>query len=99
MPLVASHPVYQYFARRYALNLKAVLWEPDVVPDDNAWAALKRLLKTHRAQWMIWEGKPIKESVKRLKQMGVLKMLSRAGATEGDIVWIGEFSFEYQPDL
>ena len=35
----------------------------------------------------------------RLKQMGVHKMLNRAGVSEGDIVWIGEFSFEYQPDL
>ena len=26
-PLVASHPVYHYFARRYALNLQSVLWE------------------------------------------------------------------------
>ena len=24
---------------------------------------------------------------------------ARAGASEGDVVWIGEFSFEYQPDL
>jgi GTP-binding protein len=35
----------------------------------------------------------------QLKRMGVFKMLARAGATEGDIVWIGDFSFEYQPDL
>jgi GTP-binding protein len=35
----------------------------------------------------------------RLDQMGVHKMLARAGAQEGDVVWIGEFSFEYQPDL
>jgi GTP-binding protein len=35
----------------------------------------------------------------RLKQMGVLKMLARAGADEGDVVWIGDFSFDYRPDL
>jgi GTP-binding protein len=35
----------------------------------------------------------------RLEQMGVHKMLARAGVHEGDVVWIGEFSFEYQPDL
>lgn len=34
----------------------------------------------------------------RLERLGVLKMLARAGAREGDVVWIGEFSFEYQPD-
>jgi hypothetical protein len=29
----------------------------------------------------------------------VLKMLARAGAQEGDVVSIGEFSFEYHLDL
>jgi hypothetical protein len=31
--------------------------------------------------------------------MGALRLLARAGAQEGDIVWIGTFSFEYSPDL
>jgi GTP-binding protein len=35
----------------------------------------------------------------RLKRLGVDRLLSRAGAQEGDIVWIGDFSFEYEPDL
>lgn len=35
----------------------------------------------------------------RLERLGVHKMLQRAGVREGDVVWIGEFSFEYQPDL
>jgi hypothetical protein len=26
-----------------------------------------------------------------------MKLLARAGASEGDVVWIGDFSFEYQP--
>lgn len=35
----------------------------------------------------------------RLKKLGVAKALAKAGAREGDIVWIGEFSFEYAPEL
>ena len=35
----------------------------------------------------------------KLKKMGALKVLARAGVAEGDVVWIGEFSFEYQPGL
>ena len=34
----------------------------------------------------------------RLERLGVPKLLARAGAVEGDIVWIGTFSFDYQPD-
>jgi len=34
----------------------------------------------------------------RLERLGVPKMLARAGAIEGDVIWIGDFSFDYQPD-
>jgi len=52
-PLVFSHPVYQYFIRRYGLNGREVHWEPDESPTPEQWAALKRLLAEHPAQWMI----------------------------------------------
>jgi len=35
----------------------------------------------------------------RLEKLGAHKMLQRAGVQDGDVVWIGEFSFEYQSDL
>ena len=35
----------------------------------------------------------------RLERLGVPKMLAKAGAQEGDVIWIGDFSFDYQPDL
>jgi GTP-binding protein len=34
----------------------------------------------------------------RLKRLGVPRLLARAGAREGDVVWIGEFSFDYVPE-
>src|SRR5438067_1507962 len=34
----------------------------------------------------------------RLKQLGVNRALSRAGARTGDLVHIGDFTFEYEPD-
>jgi zinc transport system substrate-binding protein len=71
VPLVASHPVYQYFARRYGLNIKAVMWEPDVFPDEQMWTQLKKIVKEHPAKWMIWEGKPLPKSVAKLKEMGI----------------------------
>jgi zinc transport system substrate-binding protein len=74
-PLVASHPVYQYLARRYRLNVKAVLWEPEVVPDATAWDDLKKLLSEHPAKWMIWEGEPAPESVAKLTALGVQSLV------------------------
>ena len=35
----------------------------------------------------------------RLDRLGVNRLLARAGAADGDVVWIGEFSFEYHQDL
>ena len=33
-----------------------------------------------------------------LDRLGVTKLLRRAGVREGDVVWIGEFSFEYRDE-
>jgi zinc transport system substrate-binding protein len=71
VPLVASHPVYQYWARRYGFNLQAVHWEPETVPDDAALAELQSLLAKHPAKWMIWEGDPAQESVAKLQAIGM----------------------------
>ena len=57
-PLLFSHPVYQYFARRYALNARSLHWEPEDPPDERAWRALEELLVEHPARWMIWEAAP-----------------------------------------
>jgi GTP-binding protein len=35
----------------------------------------------------------------RLGKLGVPKLLSRAGVAEGDVVWIGSFSFDYHRDI
>ena len=34
----------------------------------------------------------------RLERLGVGRLLRRAGAADGDVVWIGDFSFEYRAD-
>ena len=70
-PLIVSHPVYDYLSERYELNIKSVHWEPDEIPNGIQWAELKRILKDHKAQWMIWEAEPIKKSVEILESTGV----------------------------
>ena len=70
-PLLASHPVYQYLARRYGLNLQSVLWEPEVMPDDEAWQGLQSILQEHAAAWMLWEGDPLPTSADKLQVLGV----------------------------
>ena len=70
-PLIVSHPVYDYFARRYGLNIVSVHWEPDEFPNNHEWMELQKVLKERPAKWMIWEGEPVQASVVRLKTLGV----------------------------
>ena len=70
-PLMGSHPVYQYLARRYGIRLEAVHWEPDVMPDAAEWKALTALRAKHPATLMIWEGQPTSEISARLASAGL----------------------------
>ncbi len=70
-PLLASHPVYQYLARRYDLNLESVHWEPNEMPDPESWAQLDELLANHAATRMIWEAPPDAAIVNALNTRGI----------------------------
>jgi zinc transport system substrate-binding protein len=70
-PLVVSHPVYQYWARGYGLNVRSVHWEPDEVPNDAQWSEFRKMLIGHPSQWMIWEGNSDAETVDALKALQI----------------------------
>lgn len=74
-PVMASHPIYQYWARRYQINLQSVLWEPDSVPTGEQMNDLKGILANHAAKWFVWEGEPVEESVKQIKALGLTSVV------------------------
>lgn len=67
----ASHPVYQYLARRYGVELRSVHWEPGETPPPAEWQALREALQTHPARWMLWEGEPSAETAVSLQSLGL----------------------------
>jgi zinc transport system substrate-binding protein len=69
--LVFSHPVYQYFEKRYALRGKSVHWEPDQIPDRGMWEDLEEILDGYPAKWMVWEGEPSTQTMDKLKEYGI----------------------------
>ena len=71
VPLVASRPVYQYLAARYGLDIESVTWEPDTMPSERAWRAVRDLRRRHAASWMIWETEPTPEIADRLREFGM----------------------------
>ena len=88
-PLLFSHPVYQYLIRRYGLNAHSVHWEPDQAPTDAMWRELEELTAAHPARWMVWEGEPADETVKRLETMGLGSLVYTPSANtpgEGDFL-------------
>jgi zinc transport system substrate-binding protein len=70
-PLMGSHPVYQYLARRYDLNMQAVHWEPNEMPTAAEWEGLTKTLATHPARAMLWEAEPTAEIAAKLKALGI----------------------------
>ncbi|QJD29648.1 metal ABC transporter substrate-binding protein [Methylococcus geothermalis] len=71
LPLMASHPVYQYLARRYGLNLKSVHWEPGEMPPEKEWTELDKTLAGHPAKTMLWEARPAAAIADKLGAKGV----------------------------
>jgi zinc transport system substrate-binding protein len=83
-PLVASHPVYQYFARRYNLNLKSVHWEPDEDPGLDQLKELDIILEGHPAKWMIWEDEPKGKTKALLRERGIQSLVFNPAANTPD---------------
>ncbi|WP_136797484.1 metal ABC transporter substrate-binding protein [Desulfosediminicola ganghwensis] len=89
VPLLGSHPVYQYLARRYELNLEMVMWEPGEEPGAGEWQKLEQLLAHHPAKAMLWEDTPLAESGQRLAELGVESLVfcpCFARPVEGDFL-------------
>jgi len=70
-PLLVSHPVYQYWARRYGLDVRALHWEPDETPTEEDWSELTGLLQGHPAELMVWEGEPLDATRTKLLERGL----------------------------
>jgi putative ABC transport system permease protein len=70
-PLLGSHPVYHYAARRYGWNLQSVHWEPDEMPSDEEWRKFEKLHTEHPGRIMIWEEDPLPAVAARLRKMGI----------------------------
>lgn len=78
--IVYSHPVYQYFARRYGVTGISVHWEPDVEPSPVQWQHFEQQLEQAQCPLMIWEAQPLVVVRHRLQQLGVEVLVFEPGA-------------------
>ncbi len=83
-PLLASHPVYQYLARRYGLEVISLHWEPQQPPTVEMMQDIDSILVEHPATFMLWEGEPLDVMRRKLKDRGVECIVFRPGANTPD---------------
>lgn len=75
-PLIASHPVYQYFARAYKLQIPSLLWEPEMELTAEAMADLKKVQDANpSAKYFLWEGDPTPGHVDKLQAAGLTSVV------------------------
>ena len=80
--LIYSHPVYQYFQRRYQLPGYSLHWEPGAMPTEQQWEALRQQLSD--TALFIWEGEPAAPIVERMASLGLeFVVLDPAANTSG----------------
>jgi zinc transport system substrate-binding protein len=66
-PIFASHPAYNYLARRYGWNIDNLDLDPEEMPSDEVFAEIKGRQANHPARYIVWEGEPAPEIARRFK--------------------------------
>jgi len=69
--LLGSHPVYQYLSHGYNLMIKSFHFEPGSPISDHDIDHIKAVVQKNGAQTMLWEDRPLEESVAQLRELGV----------------------------
>jgi zinc transport system substrate-binding protein len=88
--IIYSHPVYQYFDRRYQLHGRALHWEPDQQPTAQQWEELERLTRGAKNVLLIWEDFPNDSVVARLTQLNIQSVVVRPAANRSTQDWYTE---------
>ena len=69
--LIGSHPVYQYLAAAYGVDIPSVHLEPDQPPTQREWQGLEEAIAERDVVVMLWEGTPAAETRERIEAWGV----------------------------
>lgn len=71
--LLASHPAYNYVARRYGWRQKYFHLDPEQMPDEQTLDEIKVFLDRQPARYLLWETAPAKEVAAGLRERFGLK--------------------------
>jgi zinc transport system substrate-binding protein len=89
--LIFSHPVYQYFARRYELAGDSLHWEPDEMPAESEWRSLEARSGRDAVEILFFESAPLPEIEARLETLGIHVIVFKpAGRATGKGDWLAQ---------
>ena len=69
--MIATHPRYQYFARRYGVEITSLEWEAGAAPTDAELAELESVIADSGAGILIWEATPPAEAFDQTAALGL----------------------------
>lgn len=85
-PVLGSHPVYQYLAGRYGMDLWSVHFEPDEPPSESGWQELREMQQERAALLMLWEADPLLATRERLeREFGISSIVFSPCANTPDV--------------
>lgn len=83
--LIATHPRYQYLARAYGLDIRALEWEAGAAPDADQLEDLEELVAESGASVLLWEAEPPSEARAAVRTLGLSDVVfPTLSATPGD---------------
>lgn len=85
-PVLGSHPVYQYLAGRYDMDMRSVHFEPDEAPSESGWQELREMQHERAAPLMLWEADPLPATRERLeREFGIASIVFNPCANAPDV--------------
>lgn len=87
--IIATHPRYQYLARAYGFDIRAVAWDAGETPSEEQWEELEALAGETGAQILLWEAAPAPVARERAAALGLRDVVAPTLANrpaEGDFI-------------
>lgn len=76
---IGSHPRYEYLARAYEIDIRALHWEAEDVPSAEQLAELDKMLAEQPAGLFIWELEPNPEAARLVAERGLKQVIFNPG--------------------
>ncbi|WP_425037922.1 metal ABC transporter substrate-binding protein [Primorskyibacter sp. S187A] len=85
VPMIATHPRYQYFARRFGLSIASLEWDAGAMPTQDELAVLDATVRENGARILIWEAQPPQAAIAAADALGLKSVVFDPMANKSDV--------------